>query len=344
MTVRTLQPSQLDSSIVTQSELDAAVATVNTSIGGKADMSHTHAEADITNLTSDLAAKAPLASPAFTGTPTGITKTHVGLGNVDNTSDATKNTTARTLTNARITERIVTTASTATLTIDSDATDSQHVTALAADATIAAPTGTPTSGQRLRLRLVDNGTSRALTWNAAWRGVGFQLPPKTTANKTIYIDAAWNAADSKWDVIDVKSDGWISYTPSTTNLGVGNGTLIGKYKIVNGTVFFEVSLRFGTTTALITVNNYTQSPRFTLPVTGVINSWSCTDVLNYGGAVMPGAARTTYDASATTTVSASSMPQWYDANNFCDTSLSASTTSFHDIDDRGVWSGFYEKA
>lgn len=37
-----------------------------------------------------LNAKAPLASPAFTGTPTGITKAHVGLGNVDNTSDANK--------------------------------------------------------------------------------------------------------------------------------------------------------------------------------------------------------------------------------------------------------------
>lgn len=37
-----------------------------------------------------LALKAPLDSPAFTGTPTGITKAHVGLGNVDNTSDAAK--------------------------------------------------------------------------------------------------------------------------------------------------------------------------------------------------------------------------------------------------------------
>lgn len=37
-----------------------------------------------------LALKAPLASPAFTGTPTGITKTHVGLANVDNTSDVSK--------------------------------------------------------------------------------------------------------------------------------------------------------------------------------------------------------------------------------------------------------------
>jgi len=48
------------------------------------------------NTTSDaalvavVATKAPLASPAFTGTPTGITKAHVGLGSVDNTADAAK--------------------------------------------------------------------------------------------------------------------------------------------------------------------------------------------------------------------------------------------------------------
>ena len=37
-----------------------------------------------------LDAKAPLASPTFTGTVSGITKSMVGLGNVDNTSDANK--------------------------------------------------------------------------------------------------------------------------------------------------------------------------------------------------------------------------------------------------------------
>ena len=35
-------------------------------------------------------AKAPTASPTFTGTVSGVTATHVGLGNVDNTSDANK--------------------------------------------------------------------------------------------------------------------------------------------------------------------------------------------------------------------------------------------------------------
>lgn len=38
----------------------------------------------------NLALKAPLASPTFTGTVSGITKTMVGLSNVDNTSDANK--------------------------------------------------------------------------------------------------------------------------------------------------------------------------------------------------------------------------------------------------------------
>lgn len=47
-------------------------------------------QGDVASLTSDLAAKAPLASPTFTGTVSGVTKAHVGLGNVDNTADTAK--------------------------------------------------------------------------------------------------------------------------------------------------------------------------------------------------------------------------------------------------------------
>lgn len=43
-----------------------------------------------TTVTNALAAKAPIASPTFTGTVSGITATMVGLGNVTNTSDASK--------------------------------------------------------------------------------------------------------------------------------------------------------------------------------------------------------------------------------------------------------------
>lgn len=46
---------------------------------------------DAQNATTDeLATKAPIDSPTFTGTVSGITKSMVGLGNVDNTSDINK--------------------------------------------------------------------------------------------------------------------------------------------------------------------------------------------------------------------------------------------------------------
>lgn len=43
-----------------------------------------------TTITTSLGLKAPAADPTFTGTVTGVTKAHVGLGSVDNTADAAK--------------------------------------------------------------------------------------------------------------------------------------------------------------------------------------------------------------------------------------------------------------
>lgn len=45
------------------------ITGLTSALSGKANSSHTHAQSDITNLTTTLAAKAPLASPTFTGTP-----------------------------------------------------------------------------------------------------------------------------------------------------------------------------------------------------------------------------------------------------------------------------------
>ena len=47
-------------------------------------------EGAVSSLTTLVGTKAPLASPTFTGTVSGITKSMVGLGNVDDTSDASK--------------------------------------------------------------------------------------------------------------------------------------------------------------------------------------------------------------------------------------------------------------
>ena len=112
----------------------------------------------------------------------------------------------QTLTNKRVTPRSVDIASSATITPTSDTADQYEVTALAAAATIAAPSGTPTDGQKLTLRIKDNGTARALTWtttSGAYRAVGPTLPTTTVAGKVVYVGCIYNAQDNFWDVVAV---------------------------------------------------------------------------------------------------------------------------------------------
>jgi len=111
-----------------------------------------------------------------------------------------------TLTNKRITKRTGTTTSSTSLTIASDDVDRYTVTALAAAMTINAPSGTPTDGQTLVIRIKDNATGRALTWNAIFRAIGVTLPTTTVASKTMYIGCMYNTADTKWDVTAVAEE------------------------------------------------------------------------------------------------------------------------------------------
>jgi hypothetical protein len=88
------QPMMSDDSVGTNEILGQAVtndkianATItNAKISETAEI----ATYKISGLDTALSAKAPLASPTFTGTVSGVTKAHVGLGNVDNTADSAK--------------------------------------------------------------------------------------------------------------------------------------------------------------------------------------------------------------------------------------------------------------
>jgi hypothetical protein len=108
-----------------------------------------------------------------------------------------------TLTNKRIDPRVTSAASASSLTPDISASDVYAYTALAAPLTIAAPIGTPLDGDKLIFRLLDNGTSRALTWNGTYTVIGVTLPAATTISKTTYVGCIYNANNTRWDVIAV---------------------------------------------------------------------------------------------------------------------------------------------
>ena len=112
----------------------------------------------------------------------------------------------QTLTNKRITQRVNSVVSGSTITPTSDTVDQYNVTALAVPGTFASPSGTPTDGQRLTIRVKDAGTAQPITWasgTGGYRAFGSSLPSTTTAGKTTYLTCVYNNADSVWDVISV---------------------------------------------------------------------------------------------------------------------------------------------
>jgi len=76
-----------------------------------------------------------------------------------------------------------------------------YITALAADAEFAAPSGTAVNGNKLIIRVKDNGTARELTYNAIYDGFSDDLPSTTTISKTLYMGFIYDSAATKWNMV-----------------------------------------------------------------------------------------------------------------------------------------------
>jgi len=124
------------------------------------------------------------------------------------TAITTHLTAAETLTNKRITPRVYTTTSLATLTPEKDTYDLFHLTAQAAALTIANhSTTTPADGDQIRIRLLDNATARAITFGTAYVAKGgFALPTTTFLSKNMEMGFEWNANLSKWNLIALANE------------------------------------------------------------------------------------------------------------------------------------------
>lgn len=108
--------------------------------------------------------------------------------------------------NLRVTPRQTAVASTATLTPNIDNYNLYDITAQAAALTIANPTGTPSNGDVLIIRVKDNATPRAITYGNAYENIsGLDSITTTVASKTSVIGAVWNAATSKWQIVSLST-------------------------------------------------------------------------------------------------------------------------------------------
>jgi hypothetical protein len=105
--------------------------------------------------------------------------------------------------------RVGTTASSATPSIDCGLYDQYTITALAAAITGVTITGTPTDGQKLLVRIKDNGTARAITWGASFSSSGVAtLLATTVASKSHMVGLIYDSAATKWVCAAVDATGY----------------------------------------------------------------------------------------------------------------------------------------
>lgn len=135
-----------------------------------------------------------------------LVKGDVGLGNVDNTSDSTKNSATATLSNKRFTPRVTSITSSGTPTVNTDNTDIVNITALAAAVTSMTTnlSGTPTVGDVLIYQIKDNGTARAIAWGASFTAKGTALPTTTVISKLLTVAFIWNG--SNWGCVGAQQE------------------------------------------------------------------------------------------------------------------------------------------
>jgi hypothetical protein len=141
---------------------------VDNGLSGKANTTHTHAESDVTSLTSDLALKAPLASPTFTG--------------------------AVTLVHQVTTPQTITWASSITPVATSG--DAVQITATAAT-TINAPSS-PTAGQMMLIEVLASGGSWAITLSGITLSTGITAANTVASGKVGFFGLRYSGLLSAW--------------------------------------------------------------------------------------------------------------------------------------------------
>lgn len=142
-----------------------------------------------------------IASPVFSGT---ITGTYTLGGTPTFPSTVVSTTGTQTLTNKRITRRLVTTnAPGATPTTNTDNVDIMKFTGLATAITSMTTnlSGTPVEGDMIQFQFLDNGTARAITWGASFGATTVALPTTTVISTLLRVGFQWNG--SIWQCIAV---------------------------------------------------------------------------------------------------------------------------------------------
>jgi hypothetical protein len=141
--------------------------------------------------------KANLASPTFTGTPTAPTQP-IGNNSTSIATTAYVDATSRTI----FSTRVSLTSAENPAPIGSSLFNFYTITALAEAATFNPPTGSPSDGNNLTIKIKASGAEIALSWHPIYRG-GRDISLPSITDKTMVLQFMYNANDLRWDLIAI---------------------------------------------------------------------------------------------------------------------------------------------
>lgn len=169
--------------------------------------------ATLTGLTRNLLGKFPYYTPTGTGKQHGANSTIVFSNNPEQEGRAAFKENNETITGVwlfpngiAVAGRIQTVVDAPTVTPDADNNDDVDITAIAQAFTIANPIGTPKNFQKLIIRILDNGTGRAITWGNKYIPMGNALPATTVANKHLVCGFMYDTTASKWGLVGLATE------------------------------------------------------------------------------------------------------------------------------------------
>jgi hypothetical protein len=213
-----------------------------------------------TDLQNALNLKAPLASPTFTGTVSGISKAMVGLGNVDNTTDLLKpiSTATQTALNLKydatnpagyitgITSGNVTTALGFT-PVTNARTITINGTALDLSANRSYSVGTVTSVGALTLGTSGTDVSSTVANSTTTPVITLNIPTASATNRGVLSSADWTTFNNKQSISSGTTNTVVKFTSSTV-IGNSNITDSGTLITLGSNTYVNGNLRAGIAT------------------------------------------------------------------------------------------------
>ena len=181
--------------------------------------------------------KAPIASPTFTGTVSGITKAMVGLGNADNTTDAAKpiSTATQTALNGKSDSGHVHSAATTTVSGFMSSTDKTKLDGIAAGATVYSH---PTGDGNLHVPATGTtNTGKVLTAGSVAGTMTWESPAVTYTHPTNHPPSIITQDASNRFVTDAEKTTWNGKSDSGhvhSYLPLSGGTMTGTISLTSG--------------------------------------------------------------------------------------------------------------